>query len=93
MSGVREGLLPVQDAGGPQNTTHAGQGTEASQDQMSHSASRGGRGHWKNTTKDNNSQRGRALCFRGNTPQGCNISPANSERNKTEISLSGEVYT
>lgn len=40
MSGVWEGLLSVQDSGCPQNITHAGQGTEASQDQVIHCASR-----------------------------------------------------
>ena len=44
MSGVWEGLLSVQDSGCPQNITHAGQGTEASQDQVIHSASREGMG-------------------------------------------------
>lgn len=44
MSGVWEGLLSVQDSGRPQNITHAGQGTEAGQDQVIHSASREGTG-------------------------------------------------
>lgn len=44
VSGVWEGLLSVQDSGCPQNITHAGQGTEASQDQVIHSASREGTG-------------------------------------------------
>lgn len=34
MSGVREGLLSVQDSGRPQDVTHAGEGTEAQQDQI-----------------------------------------------------------
>lgn len=41
MSGVREGLLSVQDSGSPQNITHAGQGTEAGQDQVIDSPCRG----------------------------------------------------
>lgn len=44
MSGVWEGLLSVQDSGCPQNITHAGQGTEASQDQVIHCPSREGMG-------------------------------------------------
>lgn len=44
VSGVWEGLLPVQDPGCPQNITHAGQGIEASKDQVIHSASREGTG-------------------------------------------------
>lgn len=34
MSGVREGLLSVQDSGRPQDVTHAGEGTEAQQGQI-----------------------------------------------------------
>lgn len=52
MSGVREGLLSVQDSGRPQDVTHAGEGTEAQQDQIIQLHQRAewldGRGHWKN---------------------------------------------
>lgn len=34
VSGVREGLLSVQDSGRPQDVTHAGEGTQAQQDQI-----------------------------------------------------------
>lgn len=42
MSGVREGLLSVQDSGRPQDVTHAGEGTEAQQDQIIQPHQRGG---------------------------------------------------
>ncbi|MEQ2274277.1 hypothetical protein XENORESO_017593, partial [Xenotaenia resolanae] len=51
MSGVRKGILSVQDVGCPQNITHAGQGTKAGQDEVIHcssSNSKRDREHWKN---------------------------------------------
>lgn len=58
MSRVRKGILSVQDIGCPQNITHAGQGTEAGQDEVIHCSSRErDREHWKNNKTKDKSQR------------------------------------
>lgn len=103
MSGVWEGLLSVQDSGCPQNITHAGQGTEACQDQMIHSASREGTGtlekHDQREQMSKNNQRLFHLsCWRQSPTllweyfSRMTFSPSSSYRNETKISLSGEVY-